>query len=145
MCVSIKLKTFVLFLVRQTNIKKIWFQVWQKYVFLLAAIGSIKYRIEVESSLCANKAQCVLNNLKKMMSLRAKQKIYFLHITVFMMLLTITMTKYSLPIMDFATRYSTRYSDFLLQPYLNPTRSLNSLLAGAWSPQILFYDSSACS
>ena len=26
-------------------------------------------------------------------------------------------TKYALPTIDFATRYSTRYSDFLLQPY----------------------------
>ena len=54
---------------------------------------------------------------------------YFQHINVFMMLLTIimvtimiitavmTITKYSLPTVDFATRYSTRYSDFLLQPY----------------------------
>ena len=32
-------------------------------------------------------------------------------------------TKYSLPTIDFATRYATRYSDFLLQPYSNPTRS----------------------
>ena len=35
----------------------------------------------------------------------------------------IIITKYSLPTIDFATRYSTRYSDFLLQPYSNPTRS----------------------
>ena len=42
-------------------------------------------------------------------------------------------TKYSLPTIDFATRYSTRYSDFLLQPYSNPTRSKKSLLVGAWS------------
>ena len=41
-------------------------------------------------------------------------------------------TKYSLPTIDFATRYSTRYSDFLLQPYSNPTRSKKSLLVGAW-------------
>ena len=40
-------------------------------------------------------------------------------------------TKYSLPTVNFATRYSTRYSDFLLQPYSIPTRSLNCLLAGA--------------
>ena len=40
-------------------------------------------------------------------------------------------TKYSLPTIDFATRYSTRYSDFLLQPYSNPTRSKKSLLVGA--------------
>ena len=32
-------------------------------------------------------------------------------------------SKYSLPTIDFATRYSTRYSNFLLQPYWNPTRS----------------------
>ena len=32
-------------------------------------------------------------------------------------------TKYSLPTIEFATRYSTRYSDFWLQPYSNPTRS----------------------
>ena len=43
--------------------------------------------------------------------------------------------KYSLPTIDFATRYSTRYSDFLLQPYSNPTRSQKRLLAGA-CPQI---------
>ena len=41
--------------------------------------------------------------------------------------------KYSLPTIDFATRYSTRYSDFLLQPYSNPTRSQKRLLVGAWS------------
>ena len=40
-------------------------------------------------------------------------------------------TKYSLPTIDFATRYSTRYSDFLLQPDSNPTRSKKSLLVGA--------------
>ena len=39
--------------------------------------------------------------------------------------------KYSLPTIDFATRYSTRYSDFLLQPYSNPTRSQKRLLVGA--------------
>ena len=58
----------------------------------------------------------------------SKTRIYFQHINVFMMLLTIIMTmvmmtlisammiitKYSLPTTDFATRYSTRYSDFLL-------------------------------
>lgn len=38
--------------------------------------------------------------------------------------------KYSLPTIDFATRYSTRYSDFLLQPYSNPTRSQKRLLVG---------------
>ena len=78
--------------------------------------------------------------------------IYFQHINVFMMLLTIIMTmvmmalisammiitKYSLPTTDFATRYSTRYSDFLLQPYSNPTRSQKSLLVGAClSPSVL--------
>ena len=36
-----------------------------KYVFLLAAIGSKKYRIEVETSLCADKAQCVLKQYLK--------------------------------------------------------------------------------
>ena len=46
-------------------------------------------------------------------------------------------TKYSLPTVDFATRYSTRYSDFLLQPYSNPTRSQKRLLVGAWSPDAL--------
>ena len=67
----------------------------------------------------------------------SKTRIYFQHINVFMMLLTIIMTmvmmtlisammiitKYPLPTVDFATCYSTRYSSFLLQPYLNPTRS----------------------
>ena len=62
----------------------------------------------------------------------SKTKIYFQHINFFMMFLTIIITmvlisiipavmiittKYSLPTIDFATRYSTRYSDFLLQPY----------------------------
>ena len=37
-----------------------------------------------------------------------------------------------MPTIDFATRYSTRYSDFLLQPYSNPTRSKKSLLVCAW-------------
>ena len=41
--------------------------------------------------------------------------------------------KYSLPTIDFATRYSTRYSDFLLQPYSNPTRSQKRLLVGPCS------------
>ena len=64
----------------------------------------------------------------------SKTRIYFQHINVFMMLLTIIMTmvmmalisammiitKYSLPTVDFATRYSTRYSDFLLQTLLKP-------------------------
>ena len=36
-------------------------------------------------------------------------------------------TKYSLPTIDFATRYS----DFLLQPYSNPTQSKKSLLVCA--------------
>ena len=49
----------------------------------------------------------------------------------------IIITKYSLPTIDFATRYSTRYSDFLLQPYSNPTRSKKSLLVGAWSSVML--------
>ena len=40
--------------------------------------------------------------------------------------------KYSLPTTDFATRYSTRYSDFLLQPCSNPTRSKKRLLVVAW-------------
>ena len=41
-------------------------------------------------------------------------------------------TKYSLPTINFATRYSTRYSGFLLQPYSNPTRSQKNLLVCAW-------------
>ena len=44
----------------------------------------------------------------------------------------IFVTKYSLPTIDFATRCSTRYSDFLLQPYSNPTRSKKNLLVCAW-------------
>ena len=78
-------------------------------------------------------------------SASSKTQIYFQHVNVFKMLLTIIMTmvmmtiisamiiitKYSLPTIDFATRYSTRYSDFLLQPYSNPTRSKKSLLVGA--------------
>ena len=66
-------------------------------------------------------------------SATSKTQIYFQHINILMMLLTTIMTmvmmtmisammivtKYSLPTIDFATRYS----DFLLQPYLNPTRS----------------------
>ena len=78
---------------------------------------------------------------------RVASSVYYLHFMIFMMLLTfiITMamiriimavmiiTKYSLPTVDFATRYSTRYSDFLLQPYSNPTRSKKRLLVGAWS------------
>ena len=44
---------------------------------------------------------------------------------VMIRIITVVMiiTKYSLPTVDFATRYSTRYSDFLLQPYSNSTRS----------------------
>ena len=42
-------------------------------------------------------------------------------------------TKYSLPTIDFATRYSTRYSDFLVQPDSNPTQSKKSLLVCACS------------
>ena len=54
-------------------------------------------------------------------------------------------TKCSLPTTDFATRYSTRYSDFLLQPYSNPTRSQKSLLVGAclsmiWTPNVFSSD-----
>ena len=78
-------------------------------------------------------------------SASSKTQIYFQHVNVFKMLLTIIMTmvmmtiisammiitKYSLPTIDFATRYSTRYSDFLLQPYSNPTRSQKSLLVCA--------------
>ena len=37
-----------------------------------------------------------------------------------------------MPTIDFATRYSTRYSDFLLQPFSNPTGSKKSLLVCAW-------------
>ena len=80
-------------------------------------------------------------------SASSKTQIYFQHVYVFKMLLTIIMTmvmmtiisamiiitKYSLPTIDFATRYSTRYSDFLLQPYSNPTRSQKRLLVGACS------------
>ena len=70
-------------------------------------------------------------------SATSKTQIYFQHINILMMLLTTMMTmvmmtmisammivtKYSLPTIDFATRYSTRYSDFLLRPYSIPTRS----------------------
>ena len=45
----------------------------------------------------------------------------------------ILMLKCFLSAIDFATVYSTRYSDFLSQPYSNPTRSQKTLLAGAWS------------
>ena len=40
-----------------------------------------------------------------------------------MLLAMIMIIKCLLPAIDFATRYSTRYSDFSSQPYLNPTRS----------------------
>ena len=74
-------------------------------------------------------------------SATSKTQIYFPHINILMMFLTTIMmmtmtsammivTKYSLPTINFATRYSTRYSDFLLQPYSKPTRSKKSLLAG---------------
>ena len=67
-------------------------------------------------------------------------QIYFKHIDVFMMLWTIIMTTmmmtiisdddyYKMPTVSFATHYSTCYSDFLLQPYSNPTRSKKRLLA----------------
>ena len=51
----------------------------------------------------------------------------------------IIITKYSLPTIDFATRYSTRYSDFLLQPYSNPTRSQKTLLVLAclWETPVI--------
>ena len=39
-------------------------------------------------------------------------------------------TKYSLPTIDFATRYSTRYSDFLLQPYSKGKKPTRLCLAG---------------
>ena len=50
-----------------------------------------------------------------------------------MILAMIMIFKCLLSAIDFATRYSTRYSDFLSQPYSNPTRSQKTLLAGAWS------------
>ena len=84
----------------------------------------------------------VLSFILSLSSATSKTQTYFQHINVFMMLLTIIITmvmirnitavmiitKYSLPTVDFATRYSTRYSDFLLQPYSNPTRSQKTLL-----------------
>ena len=87
----------------------------------------------------------VLSFILSLSSATSKTQTYFQHINVFMMLLTIIITmvmirnitavmiitKYSLPTVDFATRYSTRYSDFLLQPYSNPTRSQKRLLVGA--------------
>ena len=48
-----------------------------------------------------------------------------------MILAMIMMFKCSFSAIDFATRYPTRYSDFLSQPYSNPTRSQKTLLAGA--------------
>ena len=89
----------------------------------------------------------VLSFISSLSSATSKTQTYFQHINVFMMLLTIIITmvmirnitavmiitKYSLPTVDFATRYSTRYSDFLLQPYSNPTRSQKRLLVGPWS------------
>ena len=89
-------------------------------------------------------------------SASSKTQIYFQHVNVFKMLLTIIMTmvmmtiisamiiitKYSLPTIYFATRYSTRYSDFLLQPYSNPTRSEKSLLVGACLGDSISYKSS---
>ena len=89
----------------------------------------------------------ILSFILSLSSATSKTQTYFQHINVFMMLLTIIITmvmirnitavmiitKYSLPTVDFATRYSTRYSDFLLQPYSNPTRSQKGLLVGAWS------------
>ena len=54
-------------------------------------------------------------------------------IMMMMILATIMIPKYSLPAIDFATRYSTRYSDFLSQPYSNPTRNQKTLLAGPCS------------
>ena len=50
-----------------------------------------------------------------------------------MILAMIMIPKYSLSAVDFATRYSIRYSDFSSQPYSNPTRSQKTLLAGPWS------------
>ena len=87
----------------------------------------------------------ILSFISSLSSATSKTEIHFQHINFFMMLLTIIITmvmiriitavmiiaKYSLPTIDFATRYSTRYSDFLLQPYSNPTRSQKRLLVGA--------------
>ena len=47
-----------------------------------------------------------------------------------MILAMIIIFNHLLSAIDFATRYSTRYSDFLPQPYSNPTRSQKALLAG---------------
>ena len=61
----------------------------------------------------------------------SKQNIVLIkHINVFMMLLTNNNNKIFIAAHRFC--YSTRYLDFLLQPYSNPTWSQNSLLAGAW-------------
>ena len=84
----------------------------------------------------------ILSFILSLSSATSKTQIYFQHISVFMMLLniiitmvmiriTVVITKYSLPTVDFATRYSTQYSDFLQQPYSNLTRSKKSLLEGA--------------
>ena len=53
-------------------------------------------------------------------------------IMMMMILAMIIIFKRLLSAIDFATRYSTRYSDFLPQHYSNPTRSQKALLAGAW-------------
>ena len=68
--------------------------------------------------------------------------LYSLYLKIMMpltVIITVVMiiTKYSLPTVDFATRYSTWYSDFLLQPYSNPTRSKKRLLVGAWLSPII--------
>ena len=55
-------------------------------------------------------------------------------IMMMMILAMIMIFKCLLSAIDFATRYSTRYSDFLSQPYSNPTRSQKTLLAGACPP-----------
>ena len=54
-------------------------------------------------------------------------------IMMVMIMAMIMISKYLLPAIDFATRYS----DFLSQPYSNPTRSQKTLLAGAWSRVIM--------
>ena len=54
----------------------------------------------------------------------------------------IMIIKCLLPAIDSANRYSTRYSDFLSQPYSNPTRSHKTLLAGPWSqvaPRFIYH------
>ena len=45
-------------------------------------------------------------------------------------------SKITLPSTAIATRYSTRYSNFLLLLDSNSTRSQKPLLAGAWSPGV---------